>query len=128
MTKEQRKRIRYRTNFKALLRDGVGDNQGQAKVRNLSSSGLQIECSHEVMAMLTPNTQRPDPLIPVSIHVYFQVPTSRQSRADIDLECLVIYARRQAQDRYLIGAEFSRFEHQCEEDLEDYMNHFGERA
>lgn len=126
MTRDQRRRIRYRTHFKALLEGN--DSEQHAIIRNLSLTGLQIECSHEVMAALTPNIQRPDPRIPVRVHVHFQVPTSRQSRANIDLECLIIYARRQAQDRYLIGAEFSSFEHHCEDDLQDYMSHFGERA
>lgn len=126
MTKDQRRRIRYRTNFNALLKGKSGE--GNAVVRNLSLTGLQIECSHQVMAGLTPNTQRSDSRAPITIHVHFQVPTSRQSRADIDLECLIIYARRQAQDRYIIGAEFSSFEHRCEDDLQDYMGHFGERA
>lgn len=126
MTRDQRQQVRFRTNFKALL---VGSGrQAQALVRNLSLTGLQIECTHEVMAALTPNIECPTPRMPTTIHVHFQVPTSRQSRVEIDVECLMIYARRQAQDRYLVGMQFSRFEHQCENDLQDYMSHFGERT
>lgn len=126
MTSDQRAQIRYRTNFKAQLASPNGE--GEALLSNLSLSGLQLECSHRVIAALMPQPKQSSSTAPINIDVRFQVPTSRQSRADIDLKCLLIYTRRQAQDSYIIGAQFSTFEHHCEEDLQDYINHFGERA
>jgi len=123
-TKDQRGQVRFRTHFKVHL---VGEKyEFEATVTNLSLSGLQLECSRQVVSTLAPNKQRRDQQTPINIHAHFQVPTSRESRADIDFRCLIIYTRRQAQDRYIIGAQFSQFEHRSEEALLDYFTHFGE--
>lgn len=123
---EKRSQTRYRTHFKARLKGDHGE--GPALITNLSLSGLQLECDQQLIATLIPNINRPDPRSPIHIQVHFQVPTSRQSRADVDLMCLIIYTRRKAQDRYLLGVQFSRFEHHCDQDLQDYLQTFGEKA
>lgn len=123
---EKRAQTRYRTRFNAILRSDDGQ-EGPALVTNLSLSGLQLECDHQLITTLIPNINRPDPRSPIRIHVHFEVPTSRHNRVDIDLMCLIIYTRRKAQDRYLLGAQFNLFEHHCEDDLEDYLQTFGEK-
>ncbi|MAZ89031.1 MAG: hypothetical protein CL693_15495 [Cellvibrionaceae bacterium] len=128
---EQRGQIRYKAQFSAALSGSHTDTentQANATVTNLSLSGLQLECDHEVMSNLIPRVSQQDAGNPICIQVHFQVPTSQQSRADIDLECLIVYTRRVAQNRYLIGAQFKKFEHHCDADLEDYLRHFGERV
>lgn len=116
---------RYRTHFKAIIENQT--SRGEGLVTNLSMSGLQLSCSHSVMSALTPNIHRPAPRVPVQAHVHFQVPTSQKSRADIDLTCNVIYSRRLAQNQYVVGAHFGHFEHDSEQLLHDYLQHFGER-
>lgn len=124
-TEDPRGQVRFRTYFQAHL---IGEQcEIEATVTNLSLSGLQLECGQQAISRLMPNKTKGNRQTPINIHVHFQVPTSSQSRADINLKCLIIYTRRQAQDRYLIGAQFSLFEHHCEVTLQDYIAHFGER-
>lgn len=128
---EQRGKIRYKTQFVATLNSINSHAQiteASATITNLSQSGLQLECEYDVISSLIPRVSPQDAGNPTGVHIHFQVPTSRTSRADINLECVIIYIRRLAQNRYLIGAQFKMFEHQCDADLEDYLHHFGERA
>ncbi len=131
ITMEQRGQIRYKTQFSATLNNSnekTESTQTNATVTNLSLSGLQLECDHEVMSALIPRLPHKDSGNPIYVHALFQVPTSQKSRADIHVECLIVYTRRLAQNRYVIGTQFKEFENHCETELEDYLRHFGERV
>ncbi|WP_390616975.1 PilZ domain-containing protein [Maricurvus nonylphenolicus] len=120
-----RREPRFKTNFSCSV--DTPDQHSEAVITNLSMSGLQLECDHGLMQALMPNIKRPSPHQPISLAVHFEVPTSYKDKDAIDLHCKIIYSRRLAQDKFVIGCMFSEFEHQCETVLEDYLQHFGER-
>lgn len=120
-----RREPRFKTNFSCSVE--THDLLCSALITNLSKSGLQLECDHELMQALMPNIKRPSPHEPINLAIHFEVPTSYKDKVAIDLQCKIIYSRRLAQNRFFIGCMFSEFEHQCEAVLEDYLQHFGER-
>lgn len=122
---DQRREPRFRTDFVCTVDTTTCEADGV--ITNLSMSGLQLECDHSLMAALMPNIKRPTPHEPVELTIHFDVPTSRKDKETIDLQCKIIYSRRLAQDKYVLGCAFGEFENQCDEVLHDYLEHFGER-
>jgi PilZ domain len=122
---DQRREPRFRTSFVCTVDTPTSAASGV--ITNLSMSGLQLECDHTLMKALMPNIKRPTPHKPIELTIHFGVPTSRKDKEIIDLHCKIIYSRRLAQDKYVLGCAFGAFEHQSDEMLQDYLEHFGER-
>ena len=123
---EQRREPRFRTNFAAGVTSFRGD-RSPARVTNLSLSGLQLTGDHRLMHTLMPNIRRENPHLPISFSVHFRVPTTTTSVAAIDLGCKLVYCRRRRTNLFVLGCNFTVFEDHCEEDLREYIEHFGQR-
>ncbi|NIB39660.1 PilZ domain-containing protein [Pseudomaricurvus alkylphenolicus] len=121
---DQRAVTRFRTHLPCEVRSE--SVVAEALLLNLSRCGLQLQSGGELVNALMPNIQRPDPHQPLRLQVGFQVETSSRENVPIGMQCQIIYTRRLAQDRFLIGCQFNDFEQGCAEDLQDYLLNFAE--
>ena len=121
---EQRVEPRFKTHFPAEILSEDG-GIASATITNLSLSGLQLTGNHQLLQKLAPNIYRQNHHIPLNFSVHFKVPTSTQLSEAIDISCTLTYTRRIEFDLYLLGCNFSVFNHHCDNTLKDYIEHFG---
>ncbi|MEY8205208.1 MAG: hypothetical protein RPR40_09050 [Bermanella sp.] len=121
---EQRIATRFKTDFSARVTTENGHSL-PASVTNISLSGLQLCCDHclvkALMSKLAPHTTRN----PLRFSLSFTVATPQHRHVPVDIICQQVYLRRLGDDSFLLGAMFETFEHGCEQDLRDHLQHFG---
>ena len=107
LNRTRRRKTRHATCLGALLTSGTRTNS--AVITNLSESGLQLECDRQCLDDLMPNIQKPDPNKPIELQVMIEVPP-KSSGDVLTLHCTMLYVRRLAQNRFLVGGAFSTLE------------------
>lgn len=113
----KRREIRISTQIEAQLK--TDDKNGTGLITNLSLSGLQMECDRKMLFDLMPNIQRPDPRQPLRVTVSFRLPAGDQ--AMIELVCQMMYARRVARERFLIGGQIHTISDQDQARLDAFL-------
>ncbi len=108
---------------------------------NLSPSGIQIECQHQLVEQLS--KAKSDAGLYPDFELEFTLPVEdsqaqqeaaersrKKAKADRDREkktikstCNVSYCRRQRQDSYHLGLNFISLTEQDEKKLSDYLSH-----
>ncbi len=121
---EKRTSARYKTDFSAQ----VTTKSGQvfpATVSNISLSGLQLCGDHllvkALMSKLEPHTIKN----PIRFSLHFTISTRQRTHVPVDITCQQVYMRRLGDDSFLLGCMFESFEHNCDKDLQDHLQHFG---
>lgn len=124
---EQRRAPRFSTELDAEIfscDDSSERPLGSASVCNISSSGLQIECSMPQAAQLIPNQGQPGKIPTISLKVNFSVPTSAKDKVPVSITCDIIYIRRMTRETHQLGWQFREFHNNCNQDLEDFLQRF----
>ena len=100
----------------SILLAGVTEN---GAMRNLSRSGIQLECHHQLIQQLSEFKSNagvfPD------FELEFSLPSADESSKKIKSTCAVSYCRRQSQDSYLLGLNFISIAEQDESELVKYV-------
>lgn len=96
---DKRRETRINTQIEADLQ--TTDKSGTGVITNISLSGIQIECGRKMLFDLMPNIQRPNPREPLQLFVSFNLPDNNAEK--IQLQCQMMYARRLAKERFLVG-------------------------
>ena len=117
MNSERRKYPRVVLGGEAsILLAGVVRNGG---LMNVSPSGIQIECQHNVIEHLSRHKsdsgQYPD------FEFEFALPNGGSSEMSIKAVCKVSYCRRQRQDLYHLGLSFLKLSEKDEKTLDAYI-------
>ena len=108
------------------------DLRGEANIRlagivrngtlmNLSPSGIQIECRHQLIEQLA-RFKSDSGLFP-DFELEFALPAQGRCSRKIKSTCTVSYCRRQRQDSYHLGLNFQALAEQDEKRLNEYLNH-----
>ena len=105
----------------------VLDTEYETFICNLSQSGLQLECDHRLVVALMPNVRRPNPRESIALALSFELLLDGQE-VSLGLHCRVVYSRRLAQTRYLLGCGLAGFEGQSAERLDAYLNSCGRQS
>lgn len=120
---EQRHQPRYQAHFSARVSTAITD--GRALITDLSMNSLQMRCDRQLLDELLPNqSHHPTPRFPVLVRAQFQLPSQSRLRADVDLQCHIIYVRREAMDKFIVGARVHRFAGESQQALNHYLEHF----
>ena len=107
------------------------DLQGEANIRlagivrngtlmNLSPSGIQIECRHQLIEQLTKFKSEAG-LFP-DFELEFNLPAPNSSTRKIKSTCTVSYCRRQRQDSYHLGINFQALSEQYQKQLSEFLS------
>ncbi|NQV69669.1 MAG: PilZ domain-containing protein [Pseudohongiella sp.] len=91
---------------------------------NLSPSGLQIECRHQLIEQL--NQFKSNAGLFPDFELEFTLPSSDQSGKKIKSTCNVSYCRRQRQDSYHLGLNFVSLDERGEIEVAEYLNKLNE--
>lgn len=108
------------------------DLRGEASIRlagivrngtlmNLSPSGIQIECRHQLIEQLRKFKSEAG-LFP-DFELEFSLPAEGRCVRKIKSTCTVSYCRRQRQDSYHLGLNFRALAAQDEKQLGEYLSH-----
>lgn len=93
--------------------------------RNISSSGLQIQCDGWVTAEIEPRGIQSHSIN--HLHLKVVMPVSIQDETKkIYANCRVISVHRQSQDDYLLSLKFTDFENGSESVLKTFLEQFQE--
>jgi len=105
---------------RAQMRESVYD----VRLTNLSQSGLQLECDDRLGSQLSkvspPHGAEGSCALEVSFHV--AIGGSRQQ--PVSVQCEVVYRRRLAHERYVLGCGLAGVELPEESALEEYLESF----
>lgn len=107
------------------------DIRGEANIRlagivrngtlmNLSPSGIQLECRHQLIEQLT-KFKSEEGLFP-DFELEFNLPAQGSCTRKIKSTCTVSYCRRQRQDSYHLGVNFQALAAQDEKQLTEYLS------
>jgi hypothetical protein len=107
------------------------DLRGEANIRlagivrngtlmNLSPSGIQLECRHQLIEQLTKFKSEAG-LFP-DFELEFNLPAQGSCTRKIKSTCTVSYCRRQRQDSYHLGVNFQALAEQDEKQLTEYLS------
>ena len=102
----------------SILLSGVVRN---GSLLNLSPSGIQIECRHQLIDQLS-EAKSAAGLYP-EFELEFELPDSGKKAKAIKSTCNVSYCRRQRQDSYHLGLNFIELTEQDEKKVSDYISH-----
>ncbi len=86
---------------------------------NLSPSGIQLECRHQLIEQLTKFKSEAG-LFP-DFELEFSLPAQGSCTRKIKSTCTVSYCRRQRQDSYHLGVNFQALAEQDEKQLSEYL-------
>lgn len=93
---------------------------------NLSQSGLQMECDPRLMQALMPKTQEGRTRRhEVCMTVALKLPSQAPSEA-VSIDAQLVYSRRLAQSRFLIGCVFTQMEEGDAESLSAFLSEHGQ--
>lgn len=121
---ELRREPRFVVDLEAKIHS-EGGVTGLIRLVNLSRNGLQMECSYQLMRATMPNVHRPDPSEPIQLTI--QIPVPDTDEEELSILSQVIYARRLAQDKFVIGCEFENLSEHSAEKLDHYLERHGRR-
>lgn len=91
------------------------------KLMNLSPSGIQIECRHQLIESLS--KFKSDAGLYPEFELEFCLPESGRSKNSIKSTCNVSYCRRQRQDSYHLGLNFISLDETDERKVVEYVRH-----
>lgn len=106
MAKERRLLPRYRVVMPAEFLDEGGRWQ-QLTVCDVSSGGMQLECSRRVADEIFPPGQAMNTFLCSPIRIRVKLPPADQP---VVAECKIDFARRMSRDHFLFGVQFRGFE------------------
>ena len=124
---DNRHEPRFRTQLDARVTSACGQ-QVEAQVTNLSYRGLQLTGGHALLEALMPNRGARGSILPTAFEVAFAVPTRWSSEVAVGLGCQLVYSRRIAHGRFIVGCQFLAFEAGAEAALQDFIAHFADRV
>jgi hypothetical protein len=87
---------------------------------NLSRAGMTITCDNSIAKDLLPGQKPNAPGEWLEVAARFSLPLAGKASADIYSEGVVVYLRRVNRETFQIGIQFSRFEGECH----DYVDQF----
>ena len=122
---EKRISARYKTDFSAQVTTKTGEDF-PVNVSNISLSGLQLRCDHYLVKALMSKLEPHTVSNPIRFFLHFTVSTTQRTHVPVDITCQQVYLRRLGNDSFLLGCMFESFEHDCELDLQDHLQNFGE--
>ena len=107
------------------------DLRGEANIRlagivrngtlmNLSPSGIELECRHQLIVQLTKFKSEAG-LFP-DVELEFSLPAQGSYTRKIKSTCTVSFCRRQRQDCYHLGVNFQALAEQDEKQLSEYLS------
>ena len=111
---------RLTTSFPAFITTRQGQ-EAAAVVTNVSSSGLQLTGDFQFVRICMPNIHRTDRPLPVSIDVYFEVPSKNQLMTAVVVQCGMVYLQRDKNHQFIAGCEFKQFKHNSNQHLEQFI-------
>ena len=88
---------------------------------NLSPSGIQIECRHQLIEQLN-KVKSSSGLYP-DFELEFTLPAAPQDKAVVKSTCTVSYCRRLKQDCYHLGLNFVELSATAEQQVSEYIHH-----
>ena len=119
MNNERRKYPRVSLGGEAsILLSGVVRN---GVVMNLSPSGIQLECHHQLVDQLS--KAKSDAGLYPEFELEFTLPGNGKKIKAIKSTCNVSYCRRQNQDSYHLGLNFITLNEHDEQKVSDYISH-----
>lgn len=104
-----RRHPRYETRFGAEVVT-TGGTRMNATVANLSRSGLLLEGSRRMAAVISPNGNGQGPHTPVSLQVTFSLPGTPGQYDVVRIQCSTVHARFVEDGSYRIGMRFLSFD------------------
>ena len=93
---------------------------GNVDLLNISPSGIQIECKHDVVEKLSKHKSEAG-IFP-AFDLEFILPSSDSAGMLINVSCNVCYCRRLSQDNYNLGLYFVDFAEPDEKRLLEYIS------
>ncbi len=90
-------------------------------VANLSRTGVMISCSQEAVQALIPAQQSPAPGNWVSVKTRFSVPVVAKQPVSISAGGHIVHMRRIARNEFHLGIQFSEFEDNGFEYVDQYV-------
>ena len=120
MTVNQERRNYPRADFQGeanFLLAGVVRN---GTMTNLSRSGVQMECRHQLVEQL--RELKSDEGVFPAVELEFYLPSSDEPNKKIKSTCNVSFCRRQRQDSYILGLNFLSIAEQDENEVAEYVN------
>jgi len=109
------------------------DISGQAQVReavydvrltNLSQSGLQLECDDRLSEQLSASQQHRGSAATCALEVSFSVGIGGSRQQPVSVQCEVVYRRRLAPERYVLGCGLAGGEQRVESTFGEYLESF----
>jgi hypothetical protein len=114
-----RRHPRYETRFAAEVLTAGGARMS-ATVANLSRSGLLLEGSRRMAAVIFPNGNGQVPHTPASLQVRFSLPGTPGQYDVLRMRCSTVHARFVEDGSYRIGVRFVSFD-KGEQALVEYL-------
>ena len=114
---ERRCAPRYPVNLAASIKV-VSGSVFDARVHNISLSGLQLTVSMAVMPFVLPNQERDNKMIPVSVEIQIQL---SEPLGDVRIHCGIAYVNRHSQDSLTLGVEYRDFLEDGARKLSDFI-------
>lgn len=93
----------------------------RTRMCNLSRAGIQLACDPITVGRLLPAGQMPLPSQPVTLDVRFELPFSSHEKVPVSVRCNAVFSRRVAQNEFRLGLQFSSFEAEGYDHLENYI-------
>lgn len=90
-------------------------------VANLSRTGVMISCNQEAVQSLIPDQQNPAPGNWISVKTRFSVPVIAKQPVSIIAEGQIVHMRRIARNEFQLGIQFSDFENNGFEYVDQYV-------
>lgn len=80
------------------------------KISNLSRAGVMVSCTRDAASLLIPRLQTPSPGDWIAVKTRFLVPVVTTQSVPIAAGGNIIHLRRVARDEFQLGIQFSAFE------------------
>ena len=121
---ERRVSKRYEVELDSRIQVEEGTVYG-AQVVNISSSGLQLQVSNQIIPYLMPNKERKFVLDTVSLDIDMTLPGIENSTS---IKLGIVYMRRISMHESVIGCRFEAFNQSSARDLEHYIDRLENRV
>ncbi len=119
---DARKEVRFETDLAAVITTEAGGVM-PAKVTNISSSGMQVAIGISCMKDLLPKVSG-ERSAETLIELEFEVETRRKAVQRIEMQCELLYVRRAAMDKCIVGCAFKNIDEATTDTLVEYLSLF----